>query len=371
VLYLNPSGTPPASTSIVDIDGNDISTMRVYPNPATYASTLSFGMAEAGNVIVNICDISGKAVSNFATNLTAGTYKFKLPALRSGIYFVTVVQNGKKQTEKLVSINNSVGTYNLIQNVEKIEIAETKSAPQKVKEATAATDGMAFIEGNLLRYTAMSGRCKTIVMDSPSKSKNIDILFKECIDGDNNAYPIVKIGTLYWMAENLKTTKKANGTPLAKVTGAAWAGLTSTSDAYCYFGDQDANAANFGALYTHHAAKTDLAPLGGWRLPTKKEFTTMAGYLEGKENAGAKLKKAETTKWTIDNRFATNLSGFSATASGMKVGSAFSEAGKEAAFWNSDETKPTEASFAKLTSALDSISLYGDTLRAAEIGRAS
>ncbi len=365
VLYLNPSGTPPASTSIVDIDGNDISTMRVYPNPATYASTLSFGMAEAGNVIVNICDISGKAVSNFATNLTAGTYKFKLPALRSGIYFVTVVQNGKKQTEKLVSINNSVGSFNLIQNVEKIEIAEAKAAPQKVKAATAATDGMAFIEGNQLRFTAMSGRCKTIVMDSPSKSKNIDILFKECIDGDNNAYPIVKIGTLYWMAENLKTTKKANGTPLAKVTGAAWANLTSTSDAYCYFGDQDANAANFGALYTHHAAKTDLAPLGGWRLPTKKEFTTMAGYLDGKENAGAKLKKAETTKWTIDNRFATNLSGFSATASGLKVGSAFSATGKEAAFWNSDETKPTEASFAKLTSALDSICLYGDTLRAA------
>jgi uncharacterized protein (TIGR02145 family) len=235
-----------------------------------------------------------------------------------------------------------------------------------VGAAAAAVEGMIFNEGNQLRFTATSGRSKTILMDSPTKNKVIDVRFIECIDGDNNAYPVIKIGKLYWMAENLKTTKKVNGTSLAKVAGADWTNLSSTSDAYCYYGDLDTNGEKFGALYTHHAANTDLAPLGGWRLPTKKEFITMAGYLEGKERAGAKMKDAGVENWTADNKFATNESGFRAVASGMKVGTAFSTVGTTAAYWNATETIATnEASFVKLTSAIDSISLYGDTLKAA------
>jgi uncharacterized protein (TIGR02145 family) len=202
-------------------------------------------------------------------------------------------------------------------------------------------------------------------MDSPVKSKVQDIRFIECIDGDNNAYPIIKIGLMYWMAENLKTTKKTNGTELSKVIGAyAWDDLLETSDAYCYYADNDANAAKFGALYTHHAAKYELAPLGGWRLPTKREFQQMVDYLDGKDRAGAKLKETGSNNWNTDNLYATNASGFGARASGMRVNKIYSPKGTTAAYWISDETSITNASYAKLTSKDDSISLYADTLKA-------
>lgn len=365
VLYLNSTGDETTTTSILDVQGDALSVMSVFPNPALASSTLSFGMAKAGVALMCICDISGKMVSTYSDFLTAGNYKFQLPALRSGVYFVTLAQNGKTKTQKLISINNGIPEFTQLHQIEKTEHIAAADKPLKVGAATAAVVGMIFNEGNQLRFTATSGRCKTIFMDSPVKSKVQDIRFIECIDGDNNAYPIIKIGMMYWMAENLKTTRKTNGTALAKLTGAAWSGLTPTSYAYCYYADDDANATKFGALYTHHAAKTELAPQGGWRLPTKKEFLQMAGYLDGRERAGARLKETGSNNWNTDNIYATNASGFNAKGSGMKVGSAFSASKTTAAYWISDETSSTDASFAKLTSQHDSISLYADTLKAA------
>ncbi|MFZ4581219.1 MAG: FISUMP domain-containing protein [Paludibacter sp.] len=368
VLYLNPSAKVPSiTTNMENVSEKSIEKMTVYPNPAIASSTLSFGLTEKGNVRVNICDISGKVISNYFDYLTAGSYKFQLPALQSGIYFVTLVENGNKRTQKLVSVNSTSGDISPIQNIEKTELAETISdRPQKVSAAVVANEGMIFNLGNQLRFTASSGRSKTIIMDSPTKSKTMDVRFIECIDGDDNAYPVVQVGSLYWMAENLKTTKKTDGSALTKATGAAWAALTSASDAYCYYGDVDANAANYGALYTYHAANTALAPTGGWRLPTKMECIKLASYLEGKERAGVKLKEVGTANWTADNIYATNQSGFRALPAGMRVGTTFSATGTTAAFWTSTASaNKTEAAIAKLTSSQDSISVYTDTVQTA------
>jgi len=365
-LYLNSTGATPIPTKLSAIQESATSNVIIYPNPASETSTLSFNLTEACAVNLNICDVSGKRVSNFSESMTAGAYKFKLPVLKSGIYFVTLVANDRRETQKLISVSSGSGNDYIIQNTEKIELVESaKAQPQKVGAAVNAVAGLAYVDGDQLRITGIGGRCKTIIMDSPTRSKTVDIKFIKCIDADNNAYAVVKVGLLYWMAENLKATKKADLTSITKVANqAGWAGLTSTSDAYCYYGDVDANATTYGGLYTYHAA-TSLAPAGGWRLPAKGDIHQLASFIDGRLTAGTKLKEIGSTHWTSDNVFSTNETGFNAVPAGIRTASAFSTAGTTAAYWTETSMDDQHAAIAKITSQNDSLEIYGDTIKTA------
>jgi uncharacterized protein (TIGR02145 family) len=111
-------------------------------------------------------------------------------------------------------------------------------------------------------------------------------------DIDGNVYDTVTIGTQVWMAENLKTTNYSDGTPIPLVNNTiSWDALTETSKAYCWYNDDIANKATYGALYTwaaamNGAAGTNNNPSGiqgvcptGWHLPSDAEWTQMENYL--------------------------------------------------------------------------------------------
>jgi len=79
-------------------------------------------------------------------------------------------------------------------------------------------------------------------------------------DIDGNVYNTVAIGTQKWMKENLKTTKYSDGTAIPLVNNVtSWAALSTTSKAYCWYNDDIANKATYGALYTWAAAMNGTA----------------------------------------------------------------------------------------------------------------
>ena len=155
-------------------------------------------------------------------------------------------------------------------------------------------------------------------------------------DIDGNTYKTIQIGTQTWMAENLRTTKLNDGTPIPLVTNdAEWSNLSTPG--YCWY-ENNINYKSHGAIYNWHTVNTGkLCPLG-WHVPSTSEWKTLIDYLGGNKVAGGKLKKVDTTLWMSPNYGATNESRFSALPNGWRNSKGiFDDLGKNAGFWSSTQ----------------------------------
>ena len=100
-------------------------------------------------------------------------------------------------------------------------------------------------------------------------------------DVEGNVYNTVVIGSQTWMAENLKTTKYANGDEIGTTSSSTIdiSGEYMPKYQWAYNGDEN-NVATYGRLYTWYAANDsrNLCPIG-WHLPTDTEWNTLKDYL--------------------------------------------------------------------------------------------
>ncbi|MFC1725743.1 FISUMP domain-containing protein [candidate division KSB1 bacterium] len=148
-------------------------------------------------------------------------------------------------------------------------------------------------------------------------------------DIDGNVYNTIKIGSQWWMVENLKVTRYSNGDSIEHVTNdAEWAGLSS--GAYCSYDNNTSNSDIYGFLYNWYAVNDSrrIAP-EGWHVPTDDDWKELEMYLGISQSEadstgwhgtdeGGKLK-ADTTLWNSPNEGATNETGFSAIPGGFRA----------------------------------------------------
>jgi uncharacterized protein (TIGR02145 family) len=149
-------------------------------------------------------------------------------------------------------------------------------------------------------------------------------------DFDGNLYNTVQIGNQVWMAENMKTTRYADGTPVPDGTGIGSIAGNYTSKYWFVYDDSLKYKKEYGLLYTWTAAMNGSPgsaqnPSGvqgvcptGWHVPSHPEWQELVEYLGGIEVAGGKLKETGTAHWNSPNTGATNSSFFSAVATGVR-----------------------------------------------------
>ncbi len=178
------------------------------------------------------------------------------------------------------------------------------------------------------------------------------------IDVDGNIYNTIVIGRQVWMAENLKVTHYADGTPIPLVESSSeWSALTETDKAYCWHDNSLANKDIYGGLYTWAAAMNGIGSSTtnpssiqgvcpeGWHLPSDDEWKQLEMYLgmnQGEADVlgwrgtdeGGKMKETGTTHWSSPNTGATNSSGFSARPSSYRYDNgSFTSVGTFTYFW--------------------------------------
>jgi uncharacterized protein (TIGR02145 family) len=160
-------------------------------------------------------------------------------------------------------------------------------------------------------------------------------------DIDGNTYKTVKIGNQVWMAENLKTTRYADGTPLEKGTRASKA----NGNYYYYYDDDSTYKKTYGLLYSWYGAVTR-SPQGvcpsGWHIPDSAENQELINFIGGR-TAGGKLKETGFEHWLSPNAEATNETDFTAFGAGiyshtleMLEGYGYKQKGIYTVFWGRD-----------------------------------
>jgi len=154
-------------------------------------------------------------------------------------------------------------------------------------------------------------------------------------DVEGNTYKTIKIGNQVWMAENLAFLPSLNTETI---------GSSSTTIPHYYVGADvqtvmEAKSTDYyktyGVLYNWPAA-VNACP-SGWHLPSIAEWNILIDYLGGGVIAADKLKEVGTLHW-VENRFATNESGFTALPAGIELPGQFEYFRFYCAFWSITES---------------------------------
>lgn len=168
---------------------------------------------------------------------------------------------------------------------------------------------------------------------------NTNVNYGSMVDQDGIEYKTVIIGTQTWMAENLRSKKYNDGTPISNVTDdIKWSQLTS--GAYCSYSNTNNSdtIVNYGYLYNWYAVNTGKLAPQGWHVPSHTDLNLLIEYLGGINVAGGKIKEIGTIHWASPNTGTTNESGFTALPGGTRGYSGlFGSIGSHCNIWSSTE----------------------------------
>ena len=328
-----------------------------YPNPMKDFAKMKFTLPMTGETIISMYDVAGRKIIQKQDLLERGQHTYRIEGVGQGLYTVIVSSGRYKLSGTLLCPQSR-------KNVTRIEYEDAsfiKEEENGIKGTTAEIE-MQYNAGDRLKLTAVSGSKSTVITDVPTSSKTIDFSFVSCTDKDGNNYPVVKIATQLWMAENLKTTRYSDGTEIPLVTdNTEWIKLTTPG--YCWYKNDDATyKSTYGAMYNWHAVNSGKICPAGWHVSTDAEWTILKHYLGGESVAGGKLKETGFLHWTTPNTGATNETGFTALPGGFRGDGGTFNGLKNIGYWWSPTSGGTSNAWSNSMywSGSDVFTMYSD-----------
>ncbi len=337
IAETDPNFTAWDKTSGIVITEDQISDLQAY---VTSETDPVYGSSVAGGITAKDTTLWNNKLDNFTetdplfsasvaagiNNSDTSNWNNKLDSFTEvDPIFSTSVASGISNSDT-ASWNNKLDSYTETQTLSDV-ISNDNTANGQIKDLTDPTE-------------AQDAATKAYV--DLAKAKIIDVLISNGLfpvnDIDGNSYTAVVIGDQVWMAENLRTTKYNDGTPIPLVTdNNEWKNLTTP--AYCWYdNDESTYKENFGAFYTLYTVQTEKLCPQGWHVPTKEEWDVLKNYLG--LDRGGKLKEAGTVTWDSPNTGATNESGFTALGGGIRncLSGQFEYKGTQTSFWSSNSS---------------------------------
>lgn len=200
-------------------------------------------------------------------------------------------------------------------------------------------NSLTYVPGNSAPFTTLYADSDgKIVFEEPADPQiitGIEVKLTDTRGTETNSYPIIKIGTQYWMGENLKTTKYNDGNAIVPITN-----MTKTIAGY--FVKDDNRFYNASAV-----TKGMLAPKG-WKIPNRAEWEILKKYVN---NVSSVLKAGAQWNSSTGISKANNRTGFNAQPIGFfnrkenkgTVCSGYDFIGEYVAYWSTDNSQTSLA----------------------------
>ena len=224
---------------------------------------------------------------------------------------------------------------------------------------------------NTCTYTAGSGTGvpSTLYLDngsfvtSTTASNVISTTAKQYILKDVRGfeeieYSIVKIGTQYWMGENLRAANLTDGieiTYYSSTQGTNWNNTTAPAN-HIAFDDEEYTLPDWGRMYNGYAVLSGKLAPEGWKITMRSDWQALKDYL-AKGQSGKVKSEAE---WYDTPGNGNNLSGLNVYPGGMLLHASDGDIyqGSRATYWTADQL--TDATFG--TPGLGSVTIYNSIM---------
>lgn len=192
---------------------------------------------------------------------------------------------------------------------------------------TYSENNFIYSEGNSSSishiYISEEGDVRTIRPENALQLQIIPETITDTRGTETIIYPIVKIGTQYWMKSNLKTSKYTDGSNIN------FSNNSSDTSASYFLG-------GLYYFYNSSAVNTGLISPDGWRVGNTTDWQQLDKYI----NKNASVLKYGTS-WQKPAHPITNFSGFNAVATGYFKESNHVSERQQVCFWKIDNENQT------------------------------
>jgi len=368
-FYLDVATDSAFTSFVAGFNNLDIGLVSTYPvvglsNAQTYYYRFrgynDYGTGESSNVITTLTDIENvvDADGNVYTYVTIGTQQWMVENLKTTKYADgTVIPNfngyndwslpSKAELKAMLDNLDAFGLGNFSHTLS-VRYGTSSEATDTNYYATYY-DGASWVESNYFKYllstirpfrTFVAGVGEYVVGDIGEAGGWIFYVdggttYYEAAPGDIGNFDFsnidnVAIGTTgtaigTGVANTIAITSQLGHTDSASQECLDYQGndfwASSIAGAYCWFNNDIANKADYGALYNWYAVDNahGLAPTG-WRVPDANDWDILITLLGGSTVAGGVLKEIGLVHWTTPNDGATDSYGFTGLPGGKRSG---------------------------------------------------
>lgn len=158
-------------------------------------------------------------------------------------------------------------------------------------------------------------------------------------DIDGNPYQTVKIGDQEWMAENLKTSRYNDGSPILLAAGIAEWSDSNTGAYSSYSNDLLADENLYGKLYNWHVVKSGKICPVGWHVPSEKDWNRLLDFLGAMNDVTVNSSVNGNSQQVDQIPAIKNQQLFNPSAAGYRhIYGSYMSIGKYGIWWSSTNT---------------------------------